>query len=151
MSEDSRKQRERLKEEYKEHYRKMRETKERLNRAKKTHSIKEALRNMDTSEMMETFDDILFNVKSKLASVEARLEVAMDSLSDDEHTNEGMDEQQRDEELKKARARETLKQVKLEMGKLYNEIEKQASSMQIEKTIGSQKPASDADENESQG
>lgn len=151
MSEDSRKQRERLKEEYKEHYRKMRETRERLNRAKKTKSIKDALRNMDTSEMMETFDDILFNVKSKLASVEARLEVAMDSLTGDDKALESMDEEEREEELKKTRARETLKQVKLEMGKLYNEIEKQASSIHIEKTIGSQKPEQPEDDNESQG
>lgn len=140
MSSDSRKDRERLKEEYKEHYRKMREAKERLNRNRKTRNIAGALQDMDTSAMMDTFDDFLFKVKSKLATVEARLDVAMDSLLDEEEP--GAKEQERDEELSKARARETLKQVKAEMGMLYSEIEQQASAMSVQKTIGSGDPES---------
>lgn len=135
MSSDSRKDRERLKEEYKEHYRKMREARERLNRNRKTRNIAGALQDMDTSAMMETFDDFLFKVKSKLATVEARLDVAMDSLLEEEEAE--LKEQERDEELSKARARETLKQVKAEMGMLYSEIEQQASAMSVRKTIGS--------------
>lgn len=137
MSSDSRKDRERLKEEYKEHYRKMREAKERLNRNRKTRNIAGALQDMDTSAMMDTFDDFLFKVKSKLATVEARLDVAMDSLLEEDQE---MEEQERDEELSKARARETLKQVKAEMGMLYSEIEQQASAMSVRKTIGSESP-----------
>lgn len=148
MSSDSRKERERLKEEYKEHYRKMREAKEQLNRARKTRNITEALRNMDTTELMESFDDILFNVKSKIASVEARLEVAMDSLVEDDDQVEEK-RQQHEEELRRAQARDTLKQVKLEMGKLYNEIEQHASSIRVDKTIGNQKSES-AEDNERQ-
>lgn len=146
MSEDSRKKREQLKEEYKEHYRKMREAKERLNRARRTKSITDALRDMDTSELMHSFDDILFNVKSKIASVEARLDVAMDSLD----ANEDLSEETQDEELRKAKAKETLKQVKLEMGQLYNEIERHADSIRVDKTIGTEKPKS-SEENEKAG
>ena len=142
MSEESRKKREQLKEEYKEHYRKMRETKERLRRARRTKSITDALRDMDTTELMHSFDDILFNVKSRIASVEARLEVAMDSLSDE---RESVDDAQ-EEELRKARAKETLKQVKLEMGQLYNEIERHADSIRVDKTIGTDKPEAGAPE-----
>lgn len=136
---NSREDRERLKEEYKEHYRKMREAKERLNRAKKTRNITEALRNMDTSEVMNSFDDFLYSVKSKIASVEARLEVAMDSLSSEEETGAAgsLKEMERDEELKKEKAKETLRQVKIEMGMLYNEIERHADNIRVEKTIGS--------------
>lgn len=147
MSEDSRKNRERLKEEYKEHYRKMRETKERLNRARRTKSITDALRDMDTTELMHSFDDILFNVKSRIARAEARLEVAMENLSGDDDRLEN----RQDEELRKARARETLKQVKLEMGQLYNEIERHADSMRVDKTIGSEKPKSTDEEKENSG
>lgn len=151
MSSDSRKQRERLKEEYKEHYRKMREAKEQLNRTRHKRNITQALRNMDTSELMESFDDFLFSVKSKIASVEARLDVAMDSLADEEKEHAGMTEQERDEEMQKTKARETLRQVKLEMGKLYSEIERQANDMHVEKTIGASKssPAEDDTQSES--
>ena len=137
MSSDSREERERLKEQYKEHYRKMRDAKERLYRTEKTNNISEALRNMDTSQLSETFDEFLYKVKSKLTSVEARLEVAMDSLADDDLDT--VSEAERDEELRKAKAKETLRQAKIEMGLLYSEIEKQARSMNVQKTIGSKK------------
>jgi exonuclease VII large subunit len=135
MSDDSRSERERLKEEYKAHYRKMRETKERASRARKTQNIAQALKNMDKSQMLDSFDDFLYSVKHKLASVEARLDVAMESLiEEDKQTIEG---QQLDEEMTKEKAKDTLRQVKLEMGLLYKEIEKQADSIKVNKTIGS--------------
>lgn len=134
MSEDSHQKRERLKEEYKAHYRKIQETKERLRQAKRTQKITDALHNMDTTQLAETFDDFLFKVKSKVASLEARLDVAMDSLGDS--YKEAAEEQQHEEELRKAKARETLKQAKIEMGMLYSEIEQQADALQVEKTIG---------------
>ena len=133
MSSDSRSERERLKEEYKAHYRKMREIKERASRAKKTQNITEALCNMDKSQMLETFDDFLYSVKHKLASVEARLDVAMEDLSEDEY---GQSEQELEEEMTKEKAKDTLRQVKMEMGLLYKEIERQADSIDMNKTIG---------------
>ncbi len=136
MASDSRSERERLKEEYKAHYRKLRETKERASRARKTQNITQALKNMDKSQMLESFDDFLYSVKHKLASVEARLDVAMESLSDEE----SVQEQELDEEMTKAKAKDTLRQVKLEMGLLYKEIEDQADSIQVNKTIGTGSP-----------
>lgn len=145
MSSDSRSEREQLKEKYKAHYRKMRETRERLSRAKKTQKITEALKNMDKSQMLESFDGFLHTVKHKLASVEARLDVAMNSLTTEEQQTEA-DEQQRDDEMNKIRAKETLKQVKMEMGLLYEEIEQQAGSIKVEKTIGSAKKEAGSEE-----
>jgi phage shock protein A len=133
MSSDSRSERERLKEEYKAHYRKMRDIKERASRAKKTQNITEALRNMDKSQMLDTFDDFLYSVKHKLASVEARVDVAMEGLED----NSSVKERELDEEMRKSKAKDTLKQVKLEMGLLYKEIEEQAETIKVNKTIGS--------------
>lgn len=139
MSSDSREERERLKEEYKEHYRKIREVKERLARSQKTKNISDALKNMDTSRLTDSFDEFLYKVKNKIANVEARLDVAMDSLAT---TDEDLiAEAECDEELKKARAKETLRQAKIEMGLLYNEIEQQADAMSVEKTIGAKKPS----------
>lgn len=146
MSSDSREEREKLKEEYKEHYRKIRDAKERLARSQKTRNISDALKNMDTTQLTDTFDEFLYKVKSKIANVEARLDVAMDSLaeSDDDVTAEI----ERDEELRKAKAKETLRQAKIEMGLLYTEIEKQADTMSVEKTIGTKKPSEQKSEDE---
>lgn len=135
MSEDSRSERERLKEEYKAHYRKMRETKERYSRAKKTQNIAQALKNLDKSQMLDSFDDFLYSVKHKLASVEARLDVAMESLLDEQESE--IEKQELDEEMTKEKAKDTLRQVKMEMGLLYEEIQRQADSIQVNKTIGS--------------
>lgn len=133
MANDSRSERERLKEEYKTHYRKMREIKERTSRAQKTQNITEALKSMDKSQMLDSFDDFLYSVKHKLASVEARLDVAMESLAEEQTANE----QELDEEMSREKAKDTLRQVKLEMGLLYKEIEEQADSINVNKTIGS--------------
>ncbi|HET6528089.1 MAG TPA: hypothetical protein VFG39_05005 [Balneolaceae bacterium] len=135
MANNSQNDRERLKEEYKAHYRKMREDRERFNRAKKTQNITRALKNMDKSQMLESFDDFLQSVKHRLTSVEARLDVAMDSLLD-EH-EDAAKEQELDEEMIKENAKDTLRQVKMEMGLLYKEIERQAGSLNVNKTIGS--------------
>lgn len=145
MSSDSRSERERLKEEYKAHYRKMRETKERYSRAKKTQNIAQALKDMDKSQMLESFDDFLYSVKHKLASVEARLDVAMESLVDEG----GTEAEELDEEMTKEKAKDTLRQVKMEMGLLYKEIEKQADSIQVNKTIGSESPETSENRNSS--
>ncbi len=120
----------------------MREIKERASRAKKTQNITEALRNMDKSQMLDSFDDFLYSVKHKLALVEARLDVAMESLTDEQE--ESLSEQELDEEMRKSKAKDTLKQVKLEMGLLYKEIEQQADTIQVNKTIGSGDAAEDA-------
>lgn len=133
MSSDSREERERLKEEYKAHYRKMRETKERVSRQQKTLKITEALRDMDKSQMLEAFDDFLFSVKHKIASAEARLDMAMQDLGAE---GKSIETQELDEQLDRAKAKETLKQLKMEMGMLYKEIEDQAGSIEVEKTIG---------------
>jgi len=151
MSKDSRSERERLKEEYKAHYRKVRKTKERLTRAKKTQNITNALKEMDKSQMLESFDHFLDSVKHRIASVEARLDVAMDSLDPEDSSSETSDEGELDEQMDHVRAKETLKQMKMEMGLLYEEIEQQAGSIRVEKTIGAaNKQSSDADKTKDQ-
>ncbi len=147
MANDSRSERERLKDEYKAHYRKMREIKERASRAKRTQNIVGALKSMDKTEMLNSFDDFLYSVKHKLASVEARLDLAMDNLVDENEDN--VSQQEMDEEMRKSKAKDTLRQVKLEMGLLYNEIEEQANNIKVNKTIGRDSTAlSDRPDNE---
>ncbi len=150
MANDGRSERERLKEEYKAHYRKMREIKERASRAKRTQNIVGALKSMDKTEMLNSFDDFLYSVKHKLASVEARLDLAMDNLVDENEAN--VSQQEMDEEMRKSKAKDTLRQVKMEMGLLYSEIEQQANNIKVNKTIGrdsatlSEKPDNELEE-----
>ena len=141
MSSDGQEKREQLKEEYKKHYRKIKDAKERLARSQRSKKITDALNDMDTSQLTDTFDEFLYKVKSKIANVEARLDVAMDSLG--ESDNDVIAEQERDEELKKTKAKETLRQAKIEMGLLYSEIEQQADSLEVKKTIGIQPEANE--------
>lgn len=140
MSTESEQERERLKEEYKEHYRRIREAKERLTQAKQKGKMAQALQNMDAGNLLESVDEFLNKVREKVVNVEARLDVAMENL-DDETTSSGskLKKQELDEELKRQKAKETLKQVKAEMGMLYSEIEKHAEEVKAEKTIGTQK------------
>lgn len=144
MSKENRSARERLKEEYKAHYRKMREIKEAASRAKRTQRIANALKNMDKSELLNTFDDFLYSIKHKVATVEARLDLAMDNLMEDyEHS---IDEHEMDEEIRKSKAKDTLRQIKMEMGLLYKEIEQRANDIKVNKTIGTGASGLDADE-----
>lgn len=131
MSSNSEQERERLKEEYKDHYRKIRDTKEKLRRSKYVQNVNEALNNMNADELLSSVDHFLGNVRDKMSHIEARLDVAMEGFLDGEDQTEMMDE-----ELRKEHARESLKQIKLEMGLLYSEIEEQAKELHIDKTVG---------------
>jgi len=131
MSTSSEQDRERLKEEYKEHYRKIRDAKEKLQRSKYVRNVNEAMHKMNADELLSSVDDFLGSVRNKMVSIEARLDVAMDQFLDDHP-----DTEEQDEELRKVKAHDTLKQIKQEMGMLYSEIENQAQNMKVEKTVG---------------
>lgn len=144
MSSKGEQERERLKEEYKEHYRRIKEAKERLKRTEQKGKISQAVNNMNADHLLESVDEFLGKIRDKVTHVEARLDVAMDNLEDeDSSAGSKVKQQEMDEELKREKAKQTLKQVKAEMGMLYNEIEKHADEIHAEKTIGSKKPSSD--------
>ncbi len=150
MSTKGEQDRERLKEEYKDHYRRIKEAKERLKRAEQKGKISQAVQNMNADGLLESVDEFLGKVREKVTHVEARLEVAMDSLEDEDTTAASkIKKEELDEELKKQKAKQTLKQVKAEMGMLYNEIEKHADEIRTEKTIGSKKPSPESTDNSS--
>jgi arginine utilization protein RocB len=131
MSSNSEQERERLKEEYKEHYRKIRETKEKLRRSKYVKNVNEAIQQMNADELLSSVDEFLGKVRDKMTHIEARLDVAMDQFVDNPDNDTELDEA-----MKKEQARDTLKQIKMEMGLLYSEIEHQAEEMKADKTVG---------------
>lgn len=141
MSSKSEQERERLKEEYKDHYRRIKEAKERLKQTEKKGKIAQALNNMNADELLGSVDEFLGKVKDKVNLAEAKLDVAMDSMDDDDPSSVAgkLKQEELDLELKKKKAKETLQQVKAEMGMLYSEIEKHAEEIHTEKTIGTKK------------
>lgn len=137
MSSKSEQERERLKEEYKGHYRKIRDTKEKLRRSKYVQNVNQAMQQMNADELLSSVDEFLGQVRSKMAGIEARLDVAMDHFMDD--SGNDADTAELDEALKKEKAKDTLRQIKTEMGLLYRDIEKQADALKIDKTVGPEK------------
>lgn len=137
----SEKDRERLKEEYKDHYRKIRETREKLRRAGMVENVNHALKQMNTDELLTSVDRFLGNVREKMSHIEARIDVAMDDFMSREETPDELDE-----ELKREQARKTLKKIKQEMGLLYSDIEKQARDLNTSKTVGKTDRSSGSDE-----
>ncbi len=139
MSNKSEEERERLKQEYKEHYRRIKEIKERGKRAEQKGKIAQAVNNMNPDNLLESVDEFLGKVRDKVTHVEARLDVAMDSMDEDSELETEIKNEQHEAELKKQKAKQTLQQVKAEMGMLYSEIEKTADEIKTEKTIGTKK------------
>jgi len=139
MSNKSEEEREHLKQEYKEHYRRIKEIKERGKRAEQKGKIAQAVNNMNPDNLLESVDEFLGKVRDKVTHVEARLDVAMDSMDEDSELETEIKNEQHEAELKKQKAKQTLQQVKAEMGMLYSEIEKTADEIKTEKTIGTKK------------
>lgn len=146
MSSSSEQDRDRLKEEYKEHYRKIRDAKEKLRRSGYVKNVNQALQQMNADELLSSVDHFLGNVRDKMSHIEARLDVAMDQFMSESDEGSEAKKSQLDEELRKESAQETLKQIKREMGLLYLEIEEQAKELKADKTVG--KPASKKDPNQ---
>jgi hypothetical protein len=150
MSSKSEEERERLKQEYKDHYRKIKELKERSKRAEQKGKIAQAVNNMNPDNILESVDEFLGKVRDKVTHVEARLDVAMDSMDDDSGLENEIKNEEHEAELKKQKAKQTLQQVKAEMGMLYSEIEKTADEIKTEKTIGTKKDQAKSKESDTQ-
>lgn len=132
MSESSREDRERMKEEYKDHYRRIRDAKEKLRSSSYAKKAGDAVRQMNADELLNSVDHFLGKLKYKMASIESKLDVAMDDiLTGDQQQRDDLDE-----EIKKEKAKETLRQIKQEMGMLYDDLEQQAEEMNVKKTVG---------------
>lgn len=132
MSDSSQEDRERMKEEYKDHYRRIREAKEKLRSSSYAKKAGDAVRQMNADELLNSVDHFLGKLKYKMTSIESKLDVAMDDiLADDEQKKYDLDE-----EMKKEKAKDTLRQIKQEMGMLYDDLEQQAEDMNVKKTVG---------------
>ena len=134
-------ERERLKQEYKAHYRKIKEAKERLKSTQKKGRITQALNDMNADELLGSVDEFLGKLRDKVNLSDAKLDIAMQNIDDSNlsEPNQSFKQSEFEDEKKRQKAKDTLKQVKAEMGMLYSEIEKTADEIQTKKTIGTKK------------
>jgi hypothetical protein len=127
----SQEDRERLKEEYKEHYRAIRELRKKAAESERMAKITSALENVNAEQIMESFDNVLNKVREKIEIAEAKLEMAIDSRLNDHH-----DEELREIENKR-KAQETIQKFKSEMSGLNNVLEEKVQEIEkFEKTLG---------------
>ncbi len=119
-------ERERLKEEYKAHYRQILQTKQKLAESERMAKIAGTLRSMNADHLLEGMDHMLQTVREKIAMAEAKLEVAMERHEAPEP----------DPAAERMQAKATLDQLKMEMGMLETELETKARALATDKTLG---------------
>jgi phage shock protein A len=123
-------ERNRLKEEYKAHYQKIRELKQKLAEAERVKKIKQAMHAIDPQGLIDQFDQALDKVREKVFDAEARLDMAMESKADEQFHADHEDA------LQKQKAAETMRHMKMELGVLNDAIEEQANTLDATKTLG---------------
>ena len=148
-------ERERLKEEYKDHYRKVRDLKKKYREVKQEKSLRDTLRDIaDPANLMDNFDQALDVVKDKIAMAEERLSAALGFDDEVSELDYDMEERRRmredriareqfEAEQKRKNARSTLDKIRMEMGIAQEEIEEKAGSAAASrKTIGNTRKTS---------
>jgi len=128
-------ERNRLKEEYKAHYLKIRELKNKLAEAERVKKLTNAVNQINPQGLIDQFDEALDKVREKIFTAEARLDMAIESADADDKVSLADEEA-----LRKQKASETMKQMKMELGMLNDAIDEQAANHPVQKTLG-KKPA----------
>lgn len=135
----------RIKAEYKVHYQKMKELKNRVAQAKHTQRIHEAIQHMDPKPVLDSVDEMVTVIREKVAQVEAKLSIALDSAfeSQAQHEEDSLTPEQRaeyEQTLKKQQAKETIEKMKAQMQAesqpIQESIKTDLNPVEIAKTIG---------------
>jgi len=115
--------REKLKQKYKKHYKELLETKKQLRDLEQTKRSTSVFTSHRTrsSDLVYQMEELITKIKHRAALIESK-----------EHSA-SFEQQER-----KQRARDTINQIKSEMGQLYSEMEAQARNLDVEKTVGNE-------------
>lgn len=131
---NSREEREKLKEVYKEHYRALKDLKEKAVNAKRVASVKEALQNISDRSVVDRLDQAVETVQLHIAKAEAKLEYFMDAHS------QRVQQEESEAWMDKEQARQTIQQIRAEMGLVHKDIEDKLSDLpEVSKSIGPEK------------
>lgn len=125
-------ERNRLKEEYKDHYRKIRDLKQKLAETERAKRLSAAIEQINPRGVLDQFDDALNKVREKIFAAEARLDVAMENA--DTETAEATEKAEQFQ--RQQNADETIRQMKAELGLLNDAVEAEAARLPQDKTLG---------------
>lgn len=126
-----------LKEEYKIHFQKMKEMKDRIAQAKHTQRISKAFQEMDPQPVLDSVDEMIQVIREKATEMEAKISMAFD-LSTDEELEKAQEQDAYEMALERKKAQDTLNQIKLEMSDFRQNPQTKTVKQEnpIEKTIG---------------
>lgn len=118
----SQEERDRLKEEYKAHYRSIQDTRKKLAESERVAKIAKTLRDMNADHLLESTDTVLRTVREKIEIAEVKLDMAM---------------QARDaQDIEETSQQETVKRIRHDMGLLQDEMEQTVKAIKADKTLG---------------
>lgn len=127
----SKEDRERLKEEYKEHFRAIRDLRKKAAESERMAKISSALHSVNSESIMDTFDQALNKVRETIEIAEAKIEMAIESRLDDHGDDELKEIEQ------KRKAKEALDKIRSDMGVLHNDLVEKVEEVQLKaKTLG---------------
>lgn len=127
-------ERERLKEEYKQHYRQILEHKKQLAAAERKSRVLRSIQDMDTRPVLESVQDALGAVRERIAQAEARLDVWLENR-DDSGTDSSLAAEEVARFEQKQKASQLLSQIKSEMGTIERNLDEKAATLGASKTI----------------
>jgi hypothetical protein len=127
----SKEDRERLKEEYKEHFRAIRDLRKKVTESERMAKISSALHNVNAESIMDTFDQALNKVRETIEIAEVKIEMAIESRLDDHGDDELKEIEQ------KRKAKEALEKIRSDMSFLHNDLTEKVEEIQVQaKTLG---------------
>jgi hypothetical protein len=129
--------REKLKESYKEHYKAIREAKEKLRRTTPVLKISEAISSMQNTDLVDSMDEMVQKLRIKAYEAEAKIEQALDQQFEKEVDAEIQAIENR------TKAQQTVDQIRAQMGDVYDQNEAIAKDLRKQKTIGKKKEQHD--------
>jgi len=124
-------ERNRIKEEYKAHYLKIKELKQKLSEAERVKKLSNAIDQINPRGLLDQFDNALDKVREKIFVAEEKLNMAIDSAEAEQGPTE-----EDEAVIRKQKAAETMRQMKMELGMLNDAVEEQASKLPVDKTLG---------------
>jgi hypothetical protein len=126
----SQEERDRLKEEYKAHYRSIQQTRKKLAESERVAKIAKTLRDMNADHLLESMDTVLRTVREKIEIAEVKLDMAMQARDAQDL------EESTGEEIPRESPQETVRRIKADMGLLQDEMERTVKAIKANKTLG---------------
>lgn len=125
----SQEERDRLKEEYKAHYRSIQETRKKLAESERVAKIAKTLRDMNADHLLESMDSVLRTVREKIEIAEVKLDMAMQARDAQDLEENGV-------AADRESPQETVKRIRHDMGLLQDEMEQTVKAIKADKTLG---------------